>query len=870
MPCSSTYCISNTGLVGADDNYITGGTYNGNTYWTGQTSGWTIYYYTGVTSYWCLSDSLGGSCYLTGKYPCVSSCPDLSNIYVFSGVCLTPTPTPTQNCDVLDFTAIFDCEFIPTPTVTPTATVTPTMTMTPSSTNFCSIIGIDAIGYEYTPTPTPTPSITPTEYDENTLQRRLFYSNEIIRDCPINNSVSFSAITGQIICPGVMKWQDCYNTSKFYYSDSIQGLPLGISLTDYIIFGAIVDGTFKCISYFGMDYDKLSENTITYSLGPYGLSIDGDCINCQIVPSPTPTKTPTKTPTMTPTNTTTPTKTPGSSPNPTPTQTPTQTKTPTMTPTKTPTSTPSCENDSVDRVSTGGFGSFIFNMVVDNSGNYFVTDDSQTIKYFTAPPSSSSPFVGASAFQLFASGINVMPSVGIAYNSDDNKLYIPAGTNTPFNGIWVVDLNTWTPGQTLNVTNRIPRNQGDSIIWSMTYASNNTEKRIYFATDNSTNAIGYIRCSDNTIHYLNTNTWDIWTGNQTIVYNPLLNRIYLKGSSTGGSNLKVIDCNTNTLLNTIFIFDSTSGVAGQEIHSMVFKPTTNLLYLFKTPRTVFTLDCSTDFLTSFTYNITQSAIGFYGYSSYNTYNNKIYLSRGGTGGSSQGILIIDPMSQIVTRTTNFHNQVQVRANIPTNNSSNKIFVINSRSTNQAPYVISQLCGSPPVIPLTCSASIVPPTTINGVVITDSSTGNVSSDYPNPGSGTGTSAYPSCGSNALTPANSKWVGFGTPPNAAFTYTMNFSVPINNLIVFIAGAGLIAFPTQTENYIFTTNTGTGIPSITSSDNCFTTIVSNQLLIAGGTSGGGGKFLITNNVNFTSVTISGDGGLGGSFLSVCANSI
>jgi uncharacterized protein (TIGR02145 family) len=332
MPCSSTYCIKNTGLVGADDNYITGGTYNGNTYWTGQTSGWTIYYYTGVTSYWCLSDSLGGSCYLTGKYPCVSSCPDLSNIYVFSGVCLTPTPTPTKNCDVLDFTAIFDCEFIPTPTQTPTATVTPTMTMTPSSTNFCSIIGIDAIGYEYTPTPTPTPSITPTEYDENTLQRRLFYSSQIVRDCPINNSVSFSAITGQIICPGVMKWQDCYNTSKFYYSDSIQGLPLGISLTDYIIFGAIVDGTFKCISYFGMDYDKLSENTITYSLGPYGSSIDGDCINCQIVPTPTPTKTPTQTPT----------KTPGVSPSKTPTSTPTQTptKNPTKTPTPTPTLTP--------------------------------------------------------------------------------------------------------------------------------------------------------------------------------------------------------------------------------------------------------------------------------------------------------------------------------------------------------------------------------------------------------------------------------------------------------------------------------------------------------------------------------------------------
>lgn len=369
MPCSSTYCISNTGLVGADDNYITGGTYNGDTYWTGQTSGWTIYYYTGVTSYWCLSDSLGGSCYLTGKYPCVSSCPDLSNIYVFSGVCPTPTPTPTQNCDVLDFTAIFDCEFIPTPTQTPTSTVTPTITITPSSTNFCSIIGIDAIGYAYTPTPTPTPTVTPTQYDEDTLRRRLFYSDDIIRDCPISNSVNFSAITGQIICPGVMKWQDCYNTSKFYYSDSIQGLPLGVSLTDYIIFGAIVDGTIKCISYFGMDYDKLSENTISYSSGPYGSSNDGGCINCQIVLTPTPTKTPTKTPTQTPTKTPTqtPTKTPGVSPSQTPTKTPTQTptktsgvspsQTPTMTKTPTNTQTPTptspCPNCVVQDVVIG-------------------------------------------------------------------------------------------------------------------------------------------------------------------------------------------------------------------------------------------------------------------------------------------------------------------------------------------------------------------------------------------------------------------------------------------------------------------------------------------------------------------------------------
>ena len=95
MSCNSIYCVNNTGLIGADDVYITGGTYNGRSYWTGQTNSWRIYYYTGTTSYWCLSDTLGGACYLTGKSPCSSTCPDLSSFYVFSGACPTPTPTPT-------------------------------------------------------------------------------------------------------------------------------------------------------------------------------------------------------------------------------------------------------------------------------------------------------------------------------------------------------------------------------------------------------------------------------------------------------------------------------------------------------------------------------------------------------------------------------------------------------------------------------------------------------------------------------------------------------------------------------------------------------------------------------------------------------
>jgi hypothetical protein len=158
-------------------------------------------------------------------------------------------------------------------------------------------------------------------------------------------------------------------------------------------------------------------------------------------------------------------------------------------------------------------------------------------------------------------------------------------------------------------------------------------------------------------------------------------------------------------------------------------------------------------------------------------------------------------------------------------------------------------------PITCTSSVVPPTTLNGITITDSSTGSV---------GTYTSTATSC-NNITTPANSKWLGLG----GSFTYTMNFSIPINNLIIFIVGTGQDGYPNQ-ENFIFTTNTGSGLPSITSSENCYTTINGNEILSGGApTGGGGGKFLITNDINFTSITISGDGGWAGSVLSVCTNS-
>lgn len=154
----------------------------------------------------------------------------------------------------------------------------------------------------------------------------------------------------------------------------------------------------------------------------------------------------------------------------------------------------------------------------------------------------------------------------------------------------------------------------------------------------------------------------------------------------------------------------------------------------------------------------------------------------------------------------------------------------------------------PLPVLNCLTSVVPPTTIAGITITESFTGSV-----------GLFAFPySVCLGISTPANSKWLGQGGP----FSYTMNFSSPVNNLIIFIVAI-------DTESFILTTNTGSGIPTILSNENCFLTIVGNQI---NGTSlsSNGGKFLIQNSVPFTSLTITGNGGTNGSLMSLCSNSI
>jgi hypothetical protein len=144
------------------------------------------------------------------------------------------------------------------------------------------------------------------------------------------------------------------------------------------------------------------------------------------------------------------------------------------------------------------------------------------------------------------------------------------------------------------------------------------------------------------------------------------------------------------------------------------------------------------------------------------------------------------------------------------------------------------------------------TTINGVTIIASGTGNINL-YPNP--------YASCGTT--TPGNTPWLG----QSATFTYTLTFSQPINNIKLPITGLGGV-----TTGEIFTFNTNGGIPTITSPNNCLSTISGNTIIgnspLVG--NGGGGLFTFSAPSPFTTLTITGPGGIYGAIVGIDCNSI
>jgi hypothetical protein len=336
--CAFTdFCFYTTlpSFSGYNGNYNLTGTYNTRPYYEGDGITTGYIYYTG--SFWCLSDSLGGTCLLRGSYPCNSQCPDISANDFEGGICPTPTPTPVD-CSIFNFNAYFDCDWEPVPTPTPSVacddvnfdidTVGVTPTPTPSG-NFCTNVAINFTISGYTPN-TPTVTLTP--------------SVTLTRTVSLGGTVTFEMMDETFSCVSVKVLTDCQSGEEFYTTDSLSfsGTPVVIGMTMFVQ----VNGVERCVVY-SRDDNNFSSNS---SLGNI-VQIYSSCEFCSTIPTPTPTitstptNTPTKTAGVTPSPTATQTATPsqtatfGSTPPPTPSQT--RTATPTNTPTPSVTASPS-------------------------------------------------------------------------------------------------------------------------------------------------------------------------------------------------------------------------------------------------------------------------------------------------------------------------------------------------------------------------------------------------------------------------------------------------------------------------------------------------------------------------------------------------
>jgi hypothetical protein len=118
-----------------------------------------------------------------------------------------------------------------------------------------------------------------------------------------------------------------------------------------------------------------------------------------------------------------------------------------------------------------------------------------------------------------------------------------------------------------------------------------------------------------------------------------------------------------------------------------------------------------------------------------------------------------------------------------------------------------------------------------------------------------------------------------PTFAFTYTLTFSVPVNDIVIRLYSYN--SSSTYTESFTFTTNTGLGIPLISSCEYCCSTISGNTITAEitspscidpyfGPQSIGNGIFKISDTSPFTTITVVGPGSGAGTAMDICTDSI
>lgn len=255
----SDFCFDTTfsALTGFNGSYSAVCCYSGNSYYEKDGGGGYVFF---DGDKWCLSDTLGGTCYLHGNSPCISVCPDICDEFFIEGSCSTTTTT-TNPCIDFDFDGIFDCLITsppvptpsPTPTLSPTATPVPTPTPTVCSLNF-TFSATSIPDPTTTPTPTPTPTPSP--------------------DLPVSGSVTFNLFDETFDCPVTKKLYDCIQNRYYYVNEPL--VYNGVDIVTGETFGAFLNGVQSCLTY-----DSISSNSSNATLGEifavYGLG----CNTCQ-------------------------------------------------------------------------------------------------------------------------------------------------------------------------------------------------------------------------------------------------------------------------------------------------------------------------------------------------------------------------------------------------------------------------------------------------------------------------------------------------------------------------------------------------------------------------------------------------------------
>jgi|LakMenE18May11ns_1017448.scaffolds.fasta_scaffold9952035_4 hypothetical protein len=284
--CTQFFCVENDSTY--DDTYQQASVYGGQFYFTGQTTGYFMFYSTGETR-WCLAQNLGDPCDQFGPYGSTSSCPDFDDTVAYTGYCVTTTTT-TNPCVDFDFSAIFDCLVTPSPSLTPTNTPTPTPTPTPTSSNPCGGISMLVTASGYTPTPTPTNTPTPSP------------SPDVTRPCSFSGDVTFSTISEILQCANSKRFTDCFTGVHYYTSDLV--LVSGeTSPKQGYVYNAVINGQGMCVLFDGLFENISGVDSISLTT-EIGSQIDGACLQCipnlSQTPTPTPTNTPTPTPSVSP------------------------------------------------------------------------------------------------------------------------------------------------------------------------------------------------------------------------------------------------------------------------------------------------------------------------------------------------------------------------------------------------------------------------------------------------------------------------------------------------------------------------------------------------------------------------------------------